>query len=326
MHLIITHAELWSFFVALALSLFLTPLAMKLGLRLGITDKPDEGSIPGATTERRRVNDKVIPRTGGIAIVLAFMVSALCFNVLTVQLRGILIGGAIIFVGMLLDDMFDMPAYLKLAIQSVAAIVVMSSGVRVTAFTNFLRGGFFQLGVFGIILTYFWIVGITNAMNLIDGLDGLAGGVGSLILLSMFFFAAFKGMATMGAMLIALVGAALGFLVFNYNPARVFLGDAGSEFLGFMIASLSVYGALKLPTTVMFIVAIFALGIPIVETISSIFRRAARHQSPMEADNGHFHYRLLFRGWSQRRIATLYYLVTIVLCSIGLVIALVGVR
>lgn len=326
MHLIITHAELWSFFVALALSLFLTPLAMKLGLRLGITDKPDEGSIPGATTERRRVNDKVIPRTGGIAIVLAFMVSALCFNVLTVQLRGILIGGAIIFVGMLLDDMFDMPAYLKLAIQSVAAIVVMSSGVRVTAFTNFLRGGFFQLGVFGIILTYFWIVGITNAMNLIDGLDGLAGGVGSLILLSMFFFAAFKGMATMGAMLIALVGAALGFLVFNYNPARVFLGDAGSEFLGFMIASLSVYGALKLPTTVMFIVAIFALGIPIAETISSIFRRAARHQSPMEADNGHFHYRLLFRGWSQRRIATLYYLVTIVLCSIGLVIALVGVR
>lgn len=326
MHLIITHAELWSFFVALALSLFLTPLAMKLGLRLGITDKPDEGSIPGATTERRRVNDKVIPRTGGIAIVLAFMVSALCFNVLTVQLRGILIGGAIIFVGMLLDDMFDMPAYLKLAIQSVAAIVVMSSGVRVTAFTNFLRGGFFQLGVFGIILTYFWIVGITNAMNLIDGLDGLAGGVGSLILLAMFFFAAFKGMATMAAMLIALVGAALGFLVFNYNPARVFLGDAGSEFLGFMIASLSVYGALKLPTTVMFIVAIFALGIPIVETISSIFRRAARHQSPMEADNGHFHYRLLFRGWSQRRIATLYYLVTIVLCSIGLVIALVGVR
>lgn len=326
MHLIITHAELWSFFVALALSLFLTPLAMKLGLRLGITDKPDEGSIPGATTERRRVNDKVIPRTGGIAIVLAFMVSALCFNVLTVQLRGILIGGAIIFVGMLLDDMFDMPAFLKLAIQSVAAIVVMSSGVRVTAFTNFLRGGFFQLGVFGIILTYFWIVGITNAMNLIDGLDGLAGGVGSLILLAMFFFAAFKGMATMGAMLIALVGAALGFLVFNYNPARVFLGDAGSEFLGFMIASLSVYGALKLPTTVMFIVAIFALGIPIAETISSIFRRAARHQSPMEADNGHFHYRLLFRGWSQRRIATLYYLVTIVLCSIGLVIALVGVR
>ncbi|MGB9666257.1 MAG: MraY family glycosyltransferase, partial [Candidatus Cryosericum sp.] len=164
------------------------------------------------------------------------------------------------------------------------------------------------------------------AMNLIDGLDGLAGGVGSLILLAMFFFAAFKGMATMGAMLIALVGAALGFLVFNYNPARIFLGDAGSEFLGFMIASLSVYGALKLPTTVMFIVAIFALGIPIAETISSIFRRAARHQSPMEADNGHFHYRLLFRGWSQRRIATLYYLVTVVLCSIGLVIALVGVR
>lgn len=326
MHLIITHAELWSFFVALALSLVLTPLAMKLGLRLGITDKPDKDSIPAARTERRRVNDKVIPRTGGIAIVLAFMVSALCFNVLTVQLRGILIGGAIIFVGMLLDDMFDMPAFLKLAIQSVAAIVVMSSGVRVTAFTNFLRGGFFQLGVFGIILTYFWIVGITNAMNLIDGLDGLAGGVGSLILLAMFFFAAFKGMATMGAMLIALVGAALGFLVFNYNPARVFLGDAGSEFLGFMIASLSVYGALKLPTTVMFIVAIFALGIPIAETISSIFRRAARHQSPMEADNGHFHYRLLFRGWSQRRIATLYYLVTIVLCSIGLAIALVGVR
>ncbi len=130
----------------------------------------------------------------------------------------------------------------------------------------------------------------------------------------------------MGAILIALLGAVLGFLVFNYNPARVFLGDAGSEFLGFMIATLSVYGALKLPTTVMFIVSIFALGIPIAETISSIFRRAAKHRSPMEADNGHFHYLLLFRGWSQRRITTLYYLVTFLLCSIGLVIALLGVH
>jgi len=326
MHLIITHAQLWSLFMALALSLVLTPLTMRLGLWLGITDKPAKISDSGLKTERHRVNQKVTPRTGGIAIVLAFMVPALFFNVLTMQLRGIFIGGAVIFIGMLLDDMFDIPAFLKLFIQSVAAIIVIALGVRVTAFTNFFRGGFFQLGIAGVILTYFWIVGITNAMNLIDGLDGLAGGVAALILLAMFFFTAFKGMATMGAILIALLGAVLGFLVFNYNPARVFLGDAGSEFLGFMIATLSVYGALKLPTTVMFIVSIFALGIPIAETISSIFRRAAKHRSPMEADNGHFHYLLLFRGWSQRRITTLYYLVTFLLCSIGLVIALLGVH
>ena len=257
---------------------------------------------------------------------IAFIVSVFFFDSLTMQLKGIIVGGGIVFIGMLLDDMFDIPALLKLLIQSVAAIVVIAFGVRVTAFTNFLHGGFFQLGIGGIILTYFWIVGITNALNLIDGLDGLAGGVAALILLAMFFFAALKGMATMGAILVALLGAVLGFLVFNYNPAKVFLGDAGSEFLGFMIASLSVYGALKLPTTVMLIVAVFALGIPIAETVSSIFRRAARHQSPMKGDNGHFHYLLLFHGWSQRRITTLYYLVTFMLCSIGLAIALLGVH
>jgi len=326
MHLLITHAQLWSLFTALVLSVIFTPLAMRLGIRLGITDKPADGPDAKARTERRRVNQNVTPRTGGIAIVLAFMVPALFFSTLTLQLRSIFIGGTIIFVGMLLDDMFDIPAFLKLIIQSVAAVVVIASGVRVTAFTNFFQGGFFQLGLAGIVLTYFWIVGITNAMNLIDGLDGLAGGVGALILLAMFFFTAVKGMATMGVILMALLGAVLGFLVFNYNPARIFLGDAGSEFLGFMIATLSVYGTLKLPTTVMFIVAVFALGIPIAETISSIFRRAARHQSPMEADNGHFHYVLLFHGWSQRRITTLYYLVTAVLCSVGLVIALLGVH
>ena len=326
MHLVVTQAQLWSFLVALALGLVLTPVCMKLGLRLGITDKPAANAGNHVGTHRRRVNRSVTPRTGGIAIAVAFVVSVFLFDRLTLQLKGILLGGGIVFIGMLLDDMFDIPALLKLLIQSVAAIVVIAFGVRVTAFTNFLHGGFFQLGVGGIILTYFWIVGITNALNLIDGLDGLAGGVAAVILLAMFFFAALKGMATMGAVLVALLGAVLGFLVFNYNPAKVFLGDAGSEFLGFMIASLSVYGALKLPTTVMLIVSVFALGIPIAETFSSIFRRAASHKSPMEADNGHFHYLLLFRGWSQRRITTLYYLVTFVLCSIGLAIALLGVR
>lgn len=326
MRLVITQAQLGAFLVALALSLVLTPVFMRLGLRLGITDKPALSADPNVAGQRRRVNRSVTPRTGGIAIFIAFVVSVFLFDRLTMQLRGILIGGSIVFIGMLLDDMFDIPALLKLLIQSVAAIVVIAFGVRVTAFTNFLHGGFFELGIGGIILTYFWIVGITNALNLIDGLDGLAGGVAALILLAMFFFAALKGMATMGGVLVALLGAVLGFLVFNYNPAKVFLGDAGSEFLGFMIATLSVYGALKLPTTVMLIVSVFALGIPIAETISSILRRAARHQSPMEADNGHFHYRLLFHGWSQRRITALYYLVTFMLCSIGLAIALIGVR
>jgi UDP-GlcNAc:undecaprenyl-phosphate GlcNAc-1-phosphate transferase len=326
MHLLVTRGQLWSFFVALVLGLILTPLAIRLGLRLGITDKPAIDTCTDTGRRRRRVNRSVTPRTGGVAIIVAFMAAVLLFDVLSVQLKGILIGACIIFIGMLLDDMFDIPAVLKLLIQSVAAIVVIACGVRVTAFTDFIHGGFFQLGIAGVILTYFWIVGITNALNIIDGLDGLAGGVAALILLAMYFFAAFKGMATLGAILVALLGAVLGFLVFNYNPAKVFLGDAGSEFLGFMIASLSVYGALKLPTTVMLVVSVFALGIPIAETLSSIFRRAARHRSPMEADNGHFHYRLLFRGWSQRRITTLYYFVTFVLCSIGLAIALLGVH
>ena len=209
MHLVITQAQLWSFFVALALSLVLTPVFMKLGLRLGITDKPAASAEANIDGRRRRVNRKVTPRTGGIAIVVAFIVSVFFFDSLTVQLKGILVGGGIVFIGMLLDDMFDIPALLKLLIQSVAAIVVIAFGVRVTAFTNFLHGGFFQLGIGGIILTYFWIVGITNALNLIDGLDGLAGGVAALILLAMFFFAALKGMAVMGGILVALLGAVL---------------------------------------------------------------------------------------------------------------------
>lgn len=327
MHLLITQAQWWSFFLALGISLLLTPLAIRLGLKLGITDKPStQPDDHKAVAGRRRINTKITPRTGGVAIAIAFIIPTLLFNSLTVQHKGILAGGLVIFVGMLLDDMFDIPALLKLLIQSVAAVIVISCGVRVTSFSNFFQGGYFQLGFLGIVLTYLWIVGITNALNLIDGLDGLAGGVAALVLIAMYFFAILKGMPTMGAILIALLGADLGFLVFNFNPAKIFLGDAGAEFLGFMIACLSVYGTLKLPTTVMFIVSLFALGIPIAETFSSIFRRLARHQSPIEADNGHFHYRLLFHGWSQRRITTLYYLITIVLCSIGLLIALVGVH
>ena len=326
MHLLVTRVQLWSFFVALVLGLVLTPLAIKLGLRLGITDKPEADAESASDGKRRRVNRSVTPRTGGIAIVIAFIIPVLLFNSLTTQHKGILAGGMVIFIGMLLDDMFDIPALLKLMIQSVAAVIVILCGVRVTSFSNFFQGGYFQLGFLGIILTYLWIVGITNALNWIDGLDGLAGGVAALVLIAMYFFAILKGMPTMGAILIALLGADLGFLVFNINPAKIFLGDVGSEFLGFMIACLSVYGTLKLPTTVMFIVSVFALGIPIAEAFSSIFRRIARHQSPMAADNGHFHYRLLFHGWSQRRITTLYYFVTFVLCFIGLAIALFGVH
>ncbi|MDO9099415.1 MAG: MraY family glycosyltransferase [Caldisericota bacterium] len=327
MHLLITRTQWWSFLLALGIALILTPIAIRLGLRLGITDKPEPSATDDVSAHRQRVNRRTTPRTGGIAIVAACMTSTLLFTSTTPQLVGILVGGTLVFAGMLLDDMFDIPAVLKLLIQSVAAIVVIACGVRVTALTDFFHGGFVQIGFVGVVLTYIWIVGITNAMNLIDGLDGLAGGVSALVILAMFFFAAFKGMGAMGAILAALLGAVLGFLVFNYHPAKIFLGDAGSQFLGFMIACLSVYGALKLPTTVMLFVSVFALGIPIAETVSSIFRRAARHQSPMMADNGHFHYRLLLRGWSQRRITTLYYAVTFMLCSVGLAIALLtGVR
>src|SRR5450756_1997665 len=133
MHFVITQAQLWSFLLALALSLVLTPVFMKLGLRLGITDKPAARAEANIDGQRHRVNPKVTPRTGGIAIVVAFIMSVLFFDSLTMQLKGILVGGGIVFIGMLLDDMFDIPALITLLIQSVAAIVVIAFGVRVTA-------------------------------------------------------------------------------------------------------------------------------------------------------------------------------------------------
>jgi UDP-GlcNAc:undecaprenyl-phosphate GlcNAc-1-phosphate transferase len=302
------------------LSSFFTPFAISLGNRFKIIDHPkdDKG--------RSKVHKMPTPRTGGIAIFASLFVVFLLIHKFSEPFLGLFIGSAIIFIGMSLDDKFDLSVAQKFLIQFTAASVVILFGVKFDFVTNPFTHKIIYLGWGGIILTIIWIVGITNALNFIDGLDGLASGIGAISSITLSVVAIYKGDISLALLLLSLGGALIAFLIYNFHPARIFLGDSGAELLGFVLATISVIGAYKTATFLTMSIPILTLGIPITEVFISIVRRAREEVSPFHYDTGHIHYRLLKRGWSQRKIAVFYYVITTTLSVIGLYIAFSGVR
>ena len=306
-----------AFMIALGMALILTPAVIAFARQTGALDKPDA----------RKVHVRPIPRIGGIGIYAAFMASIfvqLIFADVTPEfmtsLIGLMIGGTIIVAIGIIDDYCDLPAKVKLLGQIFAvAVLVIGFDVRIDVITDPF-GDYIYLEFLAIPATIFWVVGLTNTVNLIDGLDGLAAGVSSIAAVTIFLVAMEEGIPFVAMVTAALAGAAVGFLYYNFNPARIFMGDTGSMFLGFMLAGISVVGAVKSAATIALIVPILALGLPILDTTFAIVRRARNHRPIFKPDKGHLHHRLLAHGFTQKQAVLLMYVVSALfgLCAIAL--------
>ena len=298
-----------AFLIALVVALAITPGVIFLAAKTGAMDAPDA----------RKVHKKPIPRIGGLGIYAAFMVSII--TVLGVAdftedvrhgLIGLLVSGTIIVVIGLIDDYRNLPAKVKLLGQILAACVLVAFDVRID-FISDPFGDFLYLEYLAVPATIFWIVGLTNTVNLIDGLDGLAAGVSTIASVTIFLVAVQQNFYLVAVLTAALAGAAFGFLRYNFNPARIFMGDTGSMFLGFMLAGISVIGAVKSAATIALIVPILALGLPILDTTFAIVRRYRGGVPIFKPDKGHLHHRLLDLGFSQRQAVLLMYVISALL-------------
>lgn len=299
-----------AFLISLGMALILTPGVILLARKTGAMDSPNN----------RKVHKMPIPRIGGVGIYLSFMVS-ICAIVSLVKLSsdvafeiiGLLLSGTLIVLVGVIDDYKNLPAKVKLLGQILAAaVLVVGFDVRIDFVTDPF-GGYLYLEYFAVPVTIFWIVGLTNTVNLIDGLDGLAAGVSTIAAVTICLVALEQQIILIAVLTAALAGASFGFLYYNFNPARIFMGDSGSMFLGFMLAGISVIGAVKCAATIALIVPILALGLPIMDTTFAIVRRYLGGVPIFKPDRGHLHHRLLDMGFTQRQAVLLMYVISALL-------------
>ena len=296
-----------AFAIACLVAYQMTPPVKLFAQRVGAMDVPKDG---------RRVHDHPIPRMGGLAIFLGFVLSVLLFVDLDSQVLGLLLGAGIIAAMGAVDDIVSLKPWVKLLGQFFAAFAAIRSGIVFDTISNpniFSQDTFIQIGWLSIPLTILWIVGCTNAVNLIDGLDGLAVGVSCISSVTMLMVSLFVSSPTVSIILVALVGACIGFMPYNLNPAKIFMGDVGSQFLGFVLSTVSIMGLFKLHAIITFLVPLLALAVPLVDTIFAFFRRIFHGQSPFQADRGHLHHRLLAMGMDQKQAVAVIYGISAVL-------------
>ena len=304
--------------VGFAVSFASTPIVKGFAQKVGAIDVPRDG---------RRVHDHPIPRMGGLAIFLGFLISVVLFIDITREVRGILLGAVLIVACGAIDDVISLRAWIKLLVQIAAAVIAVLHGVVIEVFRNpniFSDNEALILGALAVPVTILWIVGITNSVNLIDGLDGLAVGVSTIASTTMFVVALLVSEGGVAVILAALMGACLGFMPYNLNPAKIFMGDTGSLLLGYVLATVSVVGMFKFYAIVTFVVPILALFLPLFDTLCAILRRLLRGQSPMHPDRGHLHHRLIDMGLSQKQAVAVLYSLSAVLGLCAVVLATSG--
>lgn len=302
------------FLLALFISFIATPMVRKLAIKIGAVDVPKDN---------RRVHKEAMPFLGGIAIYAAVVISVLIFLPLNKLTLSILVGGTLIVISGILDDLRDISPKAKLLFQLGAGVVLILGGVEIDFITNPFNSSdsLIFLKWFSIPITLFWVAGITNTVNLIDGLDGLAAGVAMISSISLMVVANRFGYKEITILSAILAGSCLGFLPYNFNPARIFMGDTGALFLGFMLAAISIEGVMKSVATIAVVVPILILGVPIFDTTFAICRRMLNGQSIMAADKGHLHHRLLNRGFSQRKTVLILYGVSAIFGIFAILIA-----
>jgi UDP-GlcNAc:undecaprenyl-phosphate GlcNAc-1-phosphate transferase len=305
--------------VAALVALISTPVIRSLAFRIGAVDVPKD---------TRRMHDHPIPRMGGLAIFFGFILSVLIFQPLTAELRGMLLGAVVIVILGILDDIFTLPALPKFFVQIGAALIAVLHGNRIEFLSNpniFSSESYWDLGWLAIPITVLWIVGITNAVNFIDGLDGLACGVSTISSMTMLVIALSVAEPDVAVLMAALSGACIGFLPYNLNPAKIFMGDTGSTFLGFVLAVVSIQGLFKYATIISFAVPFLMLGLPIFDTCFAILRRVSHGQSPMKPDRGHIHHRLIDMGFTQKQAVAVLYVISAILGLSAVVLTTIGV-
>ncbi|MEH7374533.1 glycosyltransferase family 4 protein [Neobacillus drentensis] len=277
-------------------AIILTPIVKKLAFKIGATDKPNH----------RKVHVRIMPRLGGLAIFFSFIIGMLIINPVGEYHLPIVIGSIIIIITGMMDDVKEISPKVKLAGQiAAAAIIVIYGGLKVE-FINLPFGGQIDFGYFSIPLTMIWIIGITNAINLIDGLDGLAGGVSSIALFSIAGMSMMMGNVYVTVMALIVAASTVGFLFYNFHPAKIFMGDTGALFLGYIIGVLSLLGY-KNVTFISLIIPIIILGVPISDTFFAIIRRLVNKQPLSAPDKSHLHHCLLKIGFSHRQTVLLIY-------------------
>ena len=310
---------LLTFVTAAVFSFAASPLIKQFAHTVGAIDVPQD---------ERRMHKTPIPRLGGLAIFLGFLLSLLLFvQPIPNDLRGILLGSVVIMVIGVIDDIVRLRAWVKLLAQIVAAVIPILHGVVLTRLANpfaFNGSGFLDFGVFSIPITIVWIVAIVNAVNFIDGLDGLAAGVSSISSVSLMIIAILLQMPVWAVVMAALAGACVGFLPYNRNPAKMFMGDTGATFIGFILATVSLQGLFKSYTLISFAIPFLILALPIFDILFSVTRRIASGHSPTSADAEHIHHKLIDMGLSQKQSVAILYTLSAVLGLSAVVLATSG--
>lgn len=308
-----------AFLLAFITAYVVTPYTIRFAKKVGAVDLPED----------RRVNKKPMPRLGGLAVIAGFLVSVIYLIItmsiekkidfiteeLNIKLVGFFLGLLVLGITCFIDDVKGIKPLVKLAGQIIAAILVASSGTLIDNFTiPFKENSVVLNEVFSYILTIGWVVGITNAINLIDGLDGLSSGITLISCISLLIVFALNGSPLIAVVLItALAGSIVGFLPYNFSPAKTFIGDVGSNFMGYAIAVISILGVAKTYTAIVLIAPIMVLALPIFDTLWAIVRRIIKTKSikgVFKADNGHLHHRLMARGYTQKQAVLILYGIT----------------
>lgn len=291
----IIYAVLASFITVLAV----TPLVIKLAIKIGATDKPNA----------RKVHQKVMPRLGGLAIFIGVVVGCFVSGLYEQRILSISVGAVIIVAIGILDDMYELSAKVKFGGQLVVALMIVKNLQISVLYIPIL--GETELGWLSYPITIFWIIGITNAINLIDGLDGLSAGISSIVLATLAYMAATSvtgaGSAIILPLALVVLASTVGFLFYNFHPAKIFMGDTGALFLGYCIAVLSLLGLYKSVTLFSFIVPVIILGVPIFDTTFAIIRRIVNNKPISAPDKSHLHHRLLAMGFSHRTTVLIIY-------------------
>lgn len=289
---------------AFIISFASTPIVKSFAQRVGAIDVPKDA---------RRMHTTPIPRLGGLAIFLGFLLSVVLFAKISPEVQGILLGSVIIVIVGVVDDIVPLPALVKFVIQILAALVAVYHGVVINIITNpniFSGSEFLFFGYLSVPITVLWIVAITNSVNLIDGLDGLAAGVSAISSFTMLIIAIVVADVNVAVIMAALAGSCIGFLPYNRNPAKIFMGDTGALLLGYVLATVSIIGLFKFYAIISFAVPFLVVGLPLFDTAFAFLRRILSGKNPMAPDRGHFHHRLIDMGFNQKQAVAIAYAIS----------------
>lgn len=275
-----------------------TPIARVLAFKVGAIDVPKDN---------RRMHKKPIPRMGGLAIFLGFAITTIIFLEPSKEIIGMLLGALLLVIVGIFDDIYSLPALLKLFLQMISSAIAVLFGNVIEGVTVF--GNYIDFGVFSIPISIVWITALINAVNLIDGLDGLSCGVSAISSISLLLSAFFLPEPSFAIVLLiaSLAGSCIGFLPFNFNPASIFMGDTGAMFLGYSLAIISIQGFFKINALLSFWIPFLVFALPIGDTFFAFARRILQGKSPFSADRGHIHHKLIDMGFSQKQSVMILY-------------------